>query len=66
MKLHIAGQVSPDLIEKTGAMPARSRRCKDELCCMMSLCPIGMGRRSGAMNPSQKNCLTDNHRQTCE
>ena len=51
-----------DLIEKSGETPARSRRCNEERRCNMSLYPIGMGRRSEAMNPSQKNCLTDNHR----
>ena len=51
-----------DLIEKSGEAPARSRRCNEERRCNMSLYPIGMGRRSEAMNPSQKNCLTDDHR----
>lgn len=56
-------QVSQDSIDKSGWMPARSRRCREELYCKYVTVPrAGMGRRSTAMNPSQKNCLMDNHR----
>ncbi len=53
--------MSNDLTEKSGAIPARSRRCKEEEDCKMSL-HENAGRRNRPMMPSQKNCLTKSHR----
>ena len=57
-------QVSQDSIEKPEE-PARSRHCVSERICRK--CHWGnLGRRRGAMNWSQENCLIDGHRLTCE
>ena len=57
-------QVLQDSIEKP-AEPARSRHCVSERICRK--CHWGnLGRRRGAMNWSQENCLIDGHRLTCE
>ena len=57
-------QVSQDSIEKPEE-PARSRHCVSERICRK--CHWGnLGRRRGAMNWSQENCLINDHRLTCE
>ena len=57
-------QVLQDSIEKPEE-PARSRHCVSERICRK--CHWGnLGRRRGAMNWSQENCLIDGHRLTCE
>ena len=57
-------QVSQDSIEKPEE-PARFRHCVSERICRK--CHWGnLGRRRGAMNWSQENCLIDGHRLTCE
>ena len=60
----LTDQVSQDSIEKPEE-PARSRHCVSERICRK--CHWGnLGRRRGAMNWSQENCLIDGHRLTCE
>ena len=60
----LMNQVSQDSIEKPEE-PARSRHCVSERICRK--CHWGnLGRRRGAMNWSQENCLIDGHRLTCE
>ena len=57
-------QVLQDSIEKPEE-PARSRHCVSERICRK--CHWGnLGRRRGAMNWSQENCLIDGHRLTCD
>ena len=57
-------QVSQDSIEKPEE-PARSRHCVSERICRRRHWG-NLGRRRGAMNWSQENCLIDDHRLTCE
>ena len=57
-------QVSQDSIEKPEE-PARSRHCVSERICRRRHWG-NPGRRRGAMNWSQENCLIDDHRLTCE
>ena len=57
-------QVSQDSIEKPEE-PARSRHCVRERICRKRHWG-NLGRRRGAMNWSQENCLIDGHRLTCE
>ena len=60
----LMNQVSQDSIEKPEE-PARSRHCVSERICRK--CHWGnLGRRRGAMNWSQENCLINDHRLTCE
>ena len=60
----LTDQVSQDSIEKPEE-PARSRHCNSERICRKSHWG-NLGRRRGAMNWSQENCLIDDHRLTCE
>ena len=60
----LTDQVSQDSIEKPEE-PARSRHCNSERICRKSHWG-NPGRRRGAMNWSQENCLIDDHRLTCE
>ena len=60
----LTDQVSQDSIEKPEE-PARSRHCNSERICKKRHWG-NPGRRRGAMNWSQENCLIDDHRLTCE
>ena len=60
----LTDQVSQDSIEKPEE-PARSRHCVSERICRRRHWG-NLGRRRGAMNWSQENCLIDDHRLTCE
>ena len=60
----LTDQVSQDSIEKPEE-PARSRHCNSERICRKRHWE-NPGRRRGAMNWSQENCLIDDHRLTCE
>jgi len=60
----LTDQVSQDSIEKPEE-PARSRHCNSERICRKRHWG-NPGRRRGAMNWSQENCLIDDHRLTCE
>ena len=60
----LTDQVSQDSIEKPEE-PARSRHCNSERICRKRHWG-DLGRRRGAMNWSQENCLIDDHRLTCE
>ena len=60
----LTDQVSQDSIEKPEE-PARSRHCNSERICRKRHWG-NLGRRGGAMNWSQENCLIDDHRLTCE
>ena len=60
----LTDQVSQDSIEKPEE-PARSRHCNSERICRKRHWG-DPGRRRGAMNWSQENCLIDDHRLTCE
>ena len=60
----LTDQVSQDSIEKPEE-PARSRHCNSERICRKRHWG-NLGRRGGARNWSQENCLIDDHRLTCE
>ena len=53
------------LIEKPDE-PARSRHCEGSEPARMSLEGFTTGKAQGSDEPSQENCLSDNHRLTCE
>ena len=57
-------QVAQDSIEKPEE-PARSRHCVSDRICRKRHWG-NLGRRRGAMNWSQENCLIDDHRLTCD
>ncbi len=54
------------LIGKSGVMPARSRHCNGEQSRRYATGANALGRCERVMNRSQENCLSDNHRLTCE
>ena len=64
-KQHIDESGVARLNREAGKEPARSRHCVSERICRRRHWG-NLGRRRGAMNWSQENCLIDDHRLTCE